>query len=616
MFGQRLVTMVAIATLCLTAACGDDDGPSQVDSGVDITVISDGISLDGEMADTTVDGTESDTTDVDAAQTDAINNDTLGSDTTSDTTTPQPDQATAGPSAKILEARTADGTVSILIEGVYVTYVKAARGDDPAGFFIQYEQAGPALFIAVDATTLTPVPAAGDLVTLTITEMAAAQGRREATAISDLAVTSSNNSLTGLVQEVTDTADLITALDSYDAELIALDGTITGDFDAAGNGFVSAAMDTTALTGETDIKLRLPHGLQQTLGIGNGCTFSLKGTPLWRYNTQAQPSAGVEADIEVKTCPAPKVISATALSTTTVRVTFDREIAPASVNTNGDQFTFDNSLTASAATVSGTDVELTTSAQVQGTTYTVTVATTVTDVLSTALDAAANTATFAGFEAGAKLLINELNVNVTNGCDVAELRVIKGGSLNGYTLLYRGTVALTFPDMVVAKNDYIVVHFDANDTKCYATLPADESAAKDEQPTSTYSFNYDTAFDLFSTRALGGTTGVITIVDVADQIVDALLYSDAASTAATSTLDAADVVAAANQWTPVGAAARTSYDATTYSEDAAKDVDATGTEIADPSFQRSGDTDTNTKDDWAESVASSWGANNAGQSDL
>ena len=76
-------------------------------------------------------------------------------------------------SAQIQAARdAADGPVSLPVGSAIVTYVTSSYSAiDPAGFFIQAEKTGPALFVAVDPATLTPAPAAGDVVDLTITEM-------------------------------------------------------------------------------------------------------------------------------------------------------------------------------------------------------------------------------------------------------------------------------------------------------------------------------------------------------------------------------------------------------------------------------------------------------------
>src|SRR5690242_540777 len=62
----------------------------------------------------------------------------------------------------------ADGTaLSLAIRGATVTYEKPQIGNpsnDPAGFTIQAVRPGPALFVAVDPATLTPIPAVGDVV--------------------------------------------------------------------------------------------------------------------------------------------------------------------------------------------------------------------------------------------------------------------------------------------------------------------------------------------------------------------------------------------------------------------------------------------------------------------
>ena len=106
--------------------------------------------------------------------------------------------------------------------------------------------------------------------------------------------------------------------------------------------------------------------MQDTLDVTQDCSVTANA-PLWRFTTQAQPSAWANNDLTVLSCPAPKVPSAAATSSTSVVVTFDRRIDPASVLANGSQFTFDNGLVATAATVSGRQVQLTTSTQVGGT---------------------------------------------------------------------------------------------------------------------------------------------------------------------------------------------------------------------------------------------------------
>jgi hypothetical protein len=71
--------------------------------------------------------------------------------------------------------------------------------------------------------------------------------------------------------------------------------------------------------------------------------------------------------------------SAAPASSTQVRLTFSRYIDPRSVMASGAQFTFDHGLVATAASVAGRTVTLTTSSQMAATAYTVTVASSVTD---------------------------------------------------------------------------------------------------------------------------------------------------------------------------------------------------------------------------------------------
>jgi hypothetical protein len=93
------------------------------------------------------------------------------------------------------------------------------------------------------------------------------------------------------------------------------------------------------------------------------------------------------------------VVSASSTSATSVLVTFDRNILPASVNADGSQFTLSADLApaATAAAVSGKTVTLTTAPQTAAASYTVTVAATVTDMLGTGVDATARSTTFSGF---------------------------------------------------------------------------------------------------------------------------------------------------------------------------------------------------------------------------
>jgi hypothetical protein len=289
------------------------------------------------------------------------------------------------------------------IEGAYVTYLKPSATDagTETGFFLQAEPEGPAMFVA-DTTALASVKV-GDRVNLMVTAREPITGVRAAKAVTDLVKLSEDHPVQnlatatppGLRVDRTDATDLISNLAGYESELLSLTGNVATAPATAGGGHMSMRITTTGIPAPSDnFRLRMPTTLSDALDLSPGCNFTLMG-PMWRFNAQAQPSVYSASDITVASCPAPTLVSIAAPSPTTVQLTFSRRIDPASV-TDADaptQFTFDNGLTTTAATVNGTLVVLTTSAQTAGTTYTVTVANTVKDKRGSSV-ATPNTATF------------------------------------------------------------------------------------------------------------------------------------------------------------------------------------------------------------------------------
>lgn len=300
----------------------------------------------------------------------------------------------ASPSGQIAAARAAtDGSgLSLPISGAVVTYVRPQVGGDPAGFFIQAEQAGPALFVTVLPAVADPT--VGDTVSFTITEKATDFGQPRAVAIADFTVDASGTDVTALAQDVSADATLVSALGDFDSELITLEATITSDFIGASAPSVAADIATAGLPADPGLRFRLDGALRDTLDLANGCAVRIGPTPLWRFNETAQPSIWAPADISISSCNAPRVVEASAPSATTVVVTFDRRIAAATVQPA--DFTFDNGLAATATAVDARTVTVTTGTQTAQTAYTVTVAG-LTDTLGADIDGAADTGSFAGF---------------------------------------------------------------------------------------------------------------------------------------------------------------------------------------------------------------------------
>jgi hypothetical protein len=527
------------------------------------------------------------------------------------------------PTGGIAEARAAaDGAANLSIAGVTVTYVKPQLGSDPAGFTIQKAAAGPALFVAVDPATLSPAPIVGDVVAFTITQMATAASQRRATAVTGFSRQSSGASVAALVQNVSSAADLVSAVDSYESEIVTVTGTIASVFAASGTGFQAATLSTVGIAGNANLQLRAPTTVIDAADIVNGCGITATQIPLGRFNAAAQFGVFAAADFTLSGCPAPTVVSAIATSATTVQVTFSRNLTVASVTANGSQFTFDNGLTASAASVTGRVATVTTAAQTPSTSYTVTVASSVQDLQGTAVGAP-NTAMFSGFVTPAVLRINEFNANITGGCDLIELRVISGGTTAGIVVRERtgntgaGELNDTLPAITVAKNDIIVVHMNSTSATCNPGGATQETTAINQQPAVTYSGNYDTAWDVWATDAgLNNVDNVLTVLDATGAISDAVFASDdpAGLSTSSATESAAAAVGLANQWSP----AMATYIDTVFRVNAVDDLNATGTTATGNSIQRVDNTDDNNKADWTTGAgaAATFGAINVGQSPL
>jgi hypothetical protein len=195
-----------------------------------------------------------------------------------------------------------DGAVDIAVTGVTVSYVKPLVGTDVAGFFLQNDPTGPAIFVAVDPATLAPVPVAGDTVSFTATAVVTLTGQKRVTTLTGFARTAQGATVTA--QDVSAAVDLVTGLDGYDSELLTVTGVVVGSFGAAGTGHLSAGLNTAGVTGNALLKVRMPTALVSSSGARDGCTVTITRTPLWRFNTQVQVSAWNASEVQVSGCPA------------------------------------------------------------------------------------------------------------------------------------------------------------------------------------------------------------------------------------------------------------------------------------------------------------------------
>ncbi len=511
----------------------------------------------------------------------------------------------ANVSAQIATMRSrANGAISDFIDYALVTYTKAVTGStDPAGFFLQSEKNGPAVFVAVDPATLSPAPKVGDRVRLRATEKATANGLVRISKLDTFTVHASGESVEFLVNDVSN-IDLVANLNNYESELVSVSGTVASTFAAAGAGHESASFVTMGNSSPTpNLRLRLTTAVKDALEVTPDCSVTTVA-PLWRRSAEAQPSAWAAGDITALSCPGPKVASAVAASSTRVVVSFDRKLDPASVLTDGSQFTLDNGLVASAATVTDRQVQLTTSTQVGGAAYSLTVDPSVKDTRGTSVPATGSTTSFTGYIPPARLLINEVNPAISGGKDLIELLVVEGGTVNNMTLVAEGTstpqtlVAMT--NVLVATGDIIVVHLapDVGD--------ATETTSKTQYPAS---YNYETAWDFVgSSSGLSATANrVLRVKDALGTTQDAVPFFHTGTS--TEVFPWLQAIQAEGLWFPenCGGVACT-FSTTPTAREVSVSWTGVGTAATGNSVQRvAGGVDTNRREDWLPAGAHSFG---------
>jgi len=299
---RRLMVLAAMTALA-AVGCGDDDSDDgdPVDSGVDMftpTVDMGGVDMFTPGEDMGGDDEDMGGDDVDMGP----------DDTDMFVTDPGGGAATSTQIQAVIDA-TDDTAVTLTIEDAVVSFTKLAVEDDldGAGFFVQAEQTGPALYVAIDPTSLTPEVAAGDVIDFQVTLKSTSGGIPFAETIDSYAQVSTGNDTSFLVQDVT-AVDLVTDLDDYTSELISVTGAvIESDFGFAGTSFGAAEITTTGVaTAVEEFLLRVPDDVRMGSNLGIGCTVDVGPSPLWRFDADAQVSAWDPADYTVTDCPAPE----------------------------------------------------------------------------------------------------------------------------------------------------------------------------------------------------------------------------------------------------------------------------------------------------------------------
>lgn len=407
-FALRLVFALTLA------GCGDDDDTMDAATGSDSSVQADGnVGTDARIDAPTADdaSTEDSSVDMDAGNGDAGNEDAGSMDSGApDAEPPMMVGGGAATSVQIAAVRAAAvgaQTPALDVDDAVVTYVLAAVGEDPAGFFLQAERNGPALFVVA---SVTPAPAAGDVMSIEVDETAVVDGQHRVTGVAASSRASQGNSVAFLVQDLSAAADIVSAVGDYESELITIAGTLTNAA-PAGTDLRKFDLSTTGVPDDGSLELRGVATVLDAAGAAEGCRAEVGPTPLWRFNDNAQTSVWNAAELVV-TCE-PEVTDAFPIASDRVVVELSLPLDPSTVMASDFAIA---GLTVSAAQVDSTDgrfVVLTVSAMSMGMTYTVVVS----NVSSEGGDAigASNMATFMGIgtstaspSAAGQLVISEI----------------------------------------------------------------------------------------------------------------------------------------------------------------------------------------------------------------
>lgn len=520
------------------------------------------------------------------------------------------------------------GPVSIAIDNVQVTYVKPALDIyEPEGFYVQSEAYGPALFVAVSPTFAGVRLAVGDQVSFRIYEMGELVLNSVAYSIGELVVHGRGSDVAWMIQDVGQVSDLGYTAYEYNAELVSANLYMAGGFfDDITAVTVVAPVVTDGSSNDGNIQVRVPIELQEQLGLEYDCRFRVDGLPIMTRFNVATFSVYDISELQNIACPASRISIVHVDSPTSVRIEFSRALDPATVRTDGSQFEI-TGLTITAAAVAGRFVTLTTTPQTGGELYNVItggVTDSPLDILGVPI-AYENYWVFYGAYPRARLRINELKANIVPSCDLLELRVVEGGTLEDVRITAQGQTMHTFGDLQLATNDLIVIHFNGSSTQCNPGRSQSETQSPNQRLRTLYAANYDTAYDIYVPLVgLNVSPHTIAVYNHLGRMVDAALVTGGSSLPDPFSEDEAGLAAEAGEWrSESGTVPPGGFQGATFREHAAAGLDldqvsvVTGWSAIDgkATVQRNSNADNNHKGDWT-TAPHTFGLLNPGQSPL
>jgi hypothetical protein len=209
--------------------------------------------------------------------------------------------------------------VSLPVTGVQVTFVKPAVAGagafDGPGFFVQAGQR--ALFIEAQVT---PAPREGDVVSFTVSGVATINGHRRVVGLANFTRTGTSPMPVSRL-----------ALESFALSFLRSDGeSLAATFPSTLSTVTVPDAGYLVATVDGGAGLRVPVTVNDSVDLRPGCTVRAAG-PVWLTPDAVQVDAFSPMALEAVTCPAPRLIAATASSANQVRATASRFFDPSSV---------------------------------------------------------------------------------------------------------------------------------------------------------------------------------------------------------------------------------------------------------------------------------------------
>lgn len=191
----------------------------------------------------------------------------------------------------------APGPVDLPVSEVVVTFVKPASSGE-AGFFVQAERGGPAVFVLASALAPGAIATVGDRVSFRVTSKRFESSAPQIGTLDGWVTLASGVDVEALRQDVSNARNLVSSVITHESTLVSAVVTVDGPWVNAARGHLRANVTAAGTDAAATPRLvvRLPSSAFDPMSYPTGCTFRINGV-VWRFGDQPQLSAYRPEDI-------------------------------------------------------------------------------------------------------------------------------------------------------------------------------------------------------------------------------------------------------------------------------------------------------------------------------